>query len=142
MIPLPEGDVLVTFVVPGKAVPWRPARVTRGGQHSYKPGHVAAWQKTVRGYAALAMVGKAKAAGPVRLLIQVARKASRKKDVGGWSVTRPDLDNLAKAISDSCNGIVYDDDNQVANLEAEKFLAERDEVRVTVFRLSAQGDPR
>ncbi len=33
---------------------------------------------------------------------------------------KPDLDNVAKAVLDACNGVLYDDDKQVVQLRVEK----------------------
>lgn len=38
---------------------------------------------------------------------------------------KPDLDNLAKIILDSLNGIAFDDDKQVVRLEVEKYYSDR-----------------
>ena len=35
-------------------------------------------------------------------------------------IKRPDLDNIVKAITDGCNGIVYRDDSQITSLHATK----------------------
>ena len=36
-------------------------------------------------------------------------------------ITKPDVDNLAKAILDALNGIAYEDDSQVYSLEVQKW---------------------
>lgn len=38
--------------------------------------------------------------------------------------TKPDIDNLAKAIMDGCNGLLYNDDKQVVDLTLRKFYGE------------------
>lgn len=43
-----------------------------------------------------------------------------------YKSTRPDLDNLIKAVADSMNGIVYKDDAQIAALQAYKFYVSDD----------------
>lgn len=43
------------------------------------------------------------------------------------------MDNGAKAILDAMNGIVYEDDAQVAGLIVQKFYAEKDEINIKVF---------
>lgn len=40
-----------------------------------------------------------------------------------YPVTRPDVDNLLKGISDSLNGIVWQDDSQIVTLSASKLWA-------------------
>lgn len=44
---------------------------------------------------------------------------------------RADVDNLAKAALDACNGVLYDDDSQVSRLEVERLLAS-DEPRLVM----------
>lgn len=38
-----------------------------------------------------------------------------------YPVTKPDLDNLVKLLSDSANGILWKDDSQICRLSAEKY---------------------
>lgn len=38
--------------------------------------------------------------------------------------TKPDIDNLTKAIMDGCNGFLYNDDKQVVDLTLHKFYGE------------------
>lgn len=40
--------------------------------------------------------------------------------------TKPDLDNIAKAVLDALNGIAYDDDKQVVELACEKGYSSKD----------------
>jgi Holliday junction resolvase RusA-like endonuclease len=46
---------------------------------------------------------------------------------------KPDLDNVAKAVLDAINGIVYVDDAQVINLVATKRYATDPRVEVYLF---------
>ena len=46
--------------------------------------------------------------------------------------TKPDADNLAKAITDAMNGIVYADDAQIAELVCKKLYGAEPRVMVTV----------
>lgn len=38
-----------------------------------------------------------------------------------WRDNGPDVDNVAKAVLDACNGILWDDDRQVVCLTVKKF---------------------
>ena len=49
--------------------------------------------------------------------------------------TKPDCDNLAKSILDSLNGLAYQDDKQVVELEVKKFYAEQPEVKVKLMEV-------
>jgi Holliday junction resolvase RusA-like endonuclease len=46
---------------------------------------------------------------------------------------KPDLDNIAKAILDGCNGYLWKDDAQVVELSAAKRYGEEPMVNVTVY---------
>lgn len=52
-----------------------------------------------------------------------------------WPITRPDIDNYIKSALDGCNGIVFVDDNQVANLHAYKKYSDRPRLRIEVRAL-------
>lgn len=45
---------------------------------------------------------------------------------------KPDLDNVAKAITDALNGLAYKDDSQVVNLIARKYYSQMPGVHVTI----------
>ena len=51
---------------------------------------------------------------------------SKKKEVKTkqWHVKKPDIDNLAKAIMDSLNGLAYKDDSQIYSLTLLKTYSE------------------
>lgn len=55
--------------------------------------------------------------------------------------TLPDVDNLAKFVLDSMNAFLFHDDRQVASLQVTKIYGEFPSTRVTVQRISSQGDP-
>jgi len=44
----------------------------------------------------------------------------------------PDLDNVAKAISDAANGIAFKDDSQIAHLVCKKVWSHTDQTLVTI----------
>jgi len=54
--------------------------------------------------------------------------------------TRPDLDNLTKAISDCCQGLFFVDDAQIAEIKTSDFYAERTgQARIEVSISSLQS---
>ena len=70
--------------------------------------------------------------GPVHVSISCwfARPKSHSKkrsDAPEPKVTKPDVDNLAKAILDALNGVAYEDDSQVYWLEVQKRYAGENE---------------
>jgi len=48
---------------------------------------------------------------------------------------KPDLDNLAKIILDSLNGIAFDDDRQVVRLEVSKFYSDKPRAEVWLSQI-------
>lgn len=53
-------------------------------------------------------------------------KVKRAAMLGKPHESRPDLDNLAKFVNDVANGILWQDDAQIARLSLEKVWAEED----------------
>ena len=49
-----------------------------------------------------------------------------------WPTTKPDSDNVAKAVLDACNGIVFGDDSQVVKLVVVKQYAMEPGVSVQI----------
>ena len=58
---------------------------------------------------------------------------------GNWYQKKPDLDNIAKGVLDSLNGIVWADDNAVCSLKIDKFYncfkGEKEKIIIKVKRL-------
>ena len=49
---------------------------------------------------------------------------------------KPDADNIAKAVLDALNGILWFDDKQVCQLSIHKVYADRDAIELEVCRMS------
>ena len=45
---------------------------------------------------------------------------------------RGDVDNYCKGILDSCNGVVFEDDDQIIKLSAKKFYEDKDGPRIII----------
>ena len=48
---------------------------------------------------------------------------------------KPDLDNIAKIVLDSLNGLAYKDDSQVVSLKIEKYYADKPLVKVELYEV-------
>ena len=48
---------------------------------------------------------------------------------------KPDLDNIAKIVLDSLNGLAYKDDRQVVSLKIEKHYADKPLVKVELYEV-------
>ena len=51
---------------------------------------------------------------------------------------KPDLDNVAKIVLDSLNGIAYSDDSQIVKLNVEKHYSENPRVEVTLYEVNVE----
>jgi Holliday junction resolvase RusA-like endonuclease len=133
-------SLAVYFTVEGQAVgKGRPRVSTIGGRpRMYTPAKTVAWERLVAEACRSAMGTWQPSEHPmaVRINIRVGVPIS-------WTVKRqvaalngdavpgkPDLDNVAKAILDACNGIAYIDDKQVARLTVSKFYSTEPGVEV------------
>ena len=117
---------MVTLFIPGKPVAKARPRMTRNG-HVYTP------QKTVDFEALVAQIAAPHfpkpLTGPVKLTVWAVFEIP--KSISGARAWRerasrphtqsPDVDNVAKAVSDALNGIAYQDDRQIFELTARKI---------------------
>jgi Holliday junction resolvase RusA-like endonuclease len=53
-----------------------------------------------------------------------------------YPTTKPDADNIAKAVLDALNGILWHDDKQVCQLTIHKVYADRDAIELEVMRMN------
>ena len=74
--------------------------------------------------------------GPVRLLVKWLFPAGKAHKNGEWKITRPDTDNLQKALKDAMTKAgFWKDDAQVASEIAEKFWADKPGLYIEVMTL-------
>lgn len=121
---------MIDLVIHGKPVGKARPRFSRRGNKvvTFTPRETQIYEQNVKSLAQVAMIGKAMLEGPVKVTI-TAYFAHKKKT--GWHISRPDIDNVVKAILDGLNGVVFADDASVAQLVASKHYGEeRVEVQV------------
>lgn len=122
---------MISFVVPGQPqAKGRPRLSTRGGfARAYTPAKTVAYEGLIALSGQEAMAGRAPMDGPVSVAItatfQIPKSWSKRQraaaETGHLAHTgKPDLDNIAKAVGDGLNGIVWADDSQVARLTMDK----------------------
>ena len=112
----------------GKGRP-RFGRAKNGNVVTFTPSKTRHYEQGVRALAQVAMMNKTVLEGPVKVTLTAYFSHKTKT---GWHVSRPDLDNIVKAVLDGLNGIVFDDDDNVCHLVAMKKYAENTEERVEV----------
>jgi Holliday junction resolvase RusA-like endonuclease len=104
-------------------------RITRFGSYTPKETKEAqAWVK----YSVMEALSKKRqlmlsGAVELNLVIQKLRPSSVPKKIM-YPVVKPDVDNYAKLVMDACNGILWEDDNQVVTLRISKIYADTEGV--------------
>ena len=135
----------IEFFVPGAPVgKGRPRAARRGaGVVMFTPEKTAGYEALVAATASNAMRAEAGPlfTGPLEAVLEMRfpvpaswSKAKRARALAGveWHTSKPDADNVAKAVLDACNGVVFRDDSQVVILIATKAFSEAPGVRVVI----------
>ena len=104
---------MIKFVVHGTPIPKQSYRAVKGGGYLYP--RVVEWEQLVSTYARQAMAGRPPLIGNLVMTILFVLPDHRKRD----------LDNLIKGVSDSLNGIVFEDDSQVVDLHVTKQVVKQ-----------------
>ena len=135
----------IYFVVPG--APYgkgRPRASSRGGfVRLYTPAATVAYEGEIARLAEIARAEWPVMATPMSLRViahhPIPVSWSKKKQqaalAGDLIPGKPDLDNVAKAVLDALNGVIYVDDKQVVRLVAEKRYSFEPRVEVYVHEV-------
>lgn len=116
----------VTFTIEGHPIGKQRARVAKG--HAYTPQKTRDYEALVSQCAALAMGALETFSGDVALSLRAF--------VSGRS---PDLDNIMKSVADGMNGIVYEDDRQIASAFLSRAKVPKAQERVEVVVQEMKG---
>lgn len=139
----------VAFVIPGEPQGKGRARVgkTFGGHaRMFTPQKTVAYECLVALAAQSAMAGAGPFLGPLAVEIEAVHTIpaswSKKRKAAALAglerpATKPDWDNIGKAISDGGNGVVWADDRQIVDGRVIRRYGERPEVRVRVAEIGA-----
>ena len=135
----------IEFFVPGAPVgKGRPRAARRGaGVVMFTPEKTAGYEALVAAAASNAMRAEAGPlfTGPLEAVLEMRipipaswSKAHKAAALAGTELptSKPDIDNVAKAILDACNGVVFRDDAQVVMLVATKAFSDEPGVRVVI----------
>lgn len=140
----------ITIRVPGDPVAKGRPRATAIGGHArmYTPSSTRAYEHRVAVAAREAMAKAPPLEGALSVSIEVTMQIpaswarAKKADALAGLVMptgRPDLDNLVKALTDACNGVVWRDDSQIVRLMAEKRYGEQPGASISVIPLTWQS---
>lgn len=139
-------DVLAVVVVTGDPIGKGRPRLTRSGR-AYTPRRTRDYEARVSQAAREVMGSREPYAGPLALLVEAyhARPAKPAKhhpcrDAGPDAFALamggsryPDADNVLKAAADGCNGVLYGDDAQLAEVTCRRlWCAAGDEPRIVL----------
>ena len=136
----------IKFTVPGDPVAKGRARsfVRNGHVAHYTPEKTARYENLVKLAAARAMGTTAPIEVAVFLIVRaympIPKSWSLKKQRAAaleeiFPTSRPDLDNIVKAIKDGANGVAWKDDSQVVDVIASKrYGLPRAEVEILEFK--------
>jgi len=143
------SDAAIRFSVHGRPVGKGRARVSlrRGFAVAYTPAKTREFESRVRAAALQAASGPLIGPLRVRLSVQFCPPESwprrrREAAISGamWHGSKPDLDNVVKAVLDGMSGVAFLDDHQVVELVAQKRYGDMDVTHVAVEPLSSKED--
>ncbi len=133
---------MIQFAVPGVPQGKGRPRITtiHGRAMAYTPGKTVAYEGLIALAARSAMDGATPYAGAISVDATAvfpipASWSKAKKAAALWHVSKPDADNVAKAIGDGLNGVAWADDSQVASMHVRKVYGETPGLHVTVTAL-------
>jgi Holliday junction resolvase RusA-like endonuclease len=130
---------VIRFTIPGK--PQGKGRARFGNGRTYTPAKTVDYERLIAQAGRDAMAGRDPLDGPIYVLVgaffAVPKSWSKKRrkealERLAWHTGKPDGDNIAKAVCDGLNGIVWGDDCQVAFLKVTKQYAEIARVDVMI----------
>lgn len=127
----------LSFHVPGIPAGKGRPRFARATGRAYTPAATIQAERGIGWYAHAAMNGRPLFDGPLHLDLTATymppKSLSRRKlEECNLKATRPDLDNIIKLSKDALNGIVWNDDSQVASVAARKLYGDTPGLSVTV----------
>ncbi len=142
---------VLSFVVPGKPVGKGRPRFARIGNSvkTYTPTATKSYEHAVTLLARAGLGRRGPLQGPLEVRIEalcpVPASWSRVKrrraiDSGLRPTTKPDIDNLAKAVLDALNGTAFRDDAQVVDLACSKRYGAIPSVHVVVREIIQEDE--
>jgi Holliday junction resolvase RusA-like endonuclease len=146
-VQLQAGEAVITFTIPGAPVGKGRPRIARRGRFTsmYTPEKTASYESLVKLAGFEAMAGRELFTDALSVTLDVwvqipASWSQRKREqaVSGAvrPTTKPDLDNVAKAIFDGLNGIAWKDDVQVVRAVVTKRYSTTPRVEVSISHVA------
>ncbi|UQB00003.1 RusA family crossover junction endodeoxyribonuclease [Pediococcus pentosaceus] len=133
---------MIRLTIPGEPVPASRPRVTRRGfaftAEPYRSYKKMAHQVIKERYSTEPLQGALHVQIKFYRSVQksVSKVERHRRLLGVHRPTmKPDIDNLFKAVTDACTGIVWKDDNQIVSTKSDKFYSEEPRVEIYVEEL-------
>lgn len=138
---------MISFVVLGKPVGKGRPRFRNTGKfvQTYTPEATAVYENLVK--LSFQQSGQHKLEGPLHMTIrayfpipkQTSKKRAELMESGQvLHTSKPDADNVAKAICDALNGIAYDDDSQIVSLLVTKSYSANPRTSIDVHEIDEE----
>ena len=121
------------------------ARIGRKAVRAFTPAKTKAYEAKV-GLLAMSKRTGTILQGPVSVSIVAVfkrpQRLMRKKDLDGllWHQSKPDLDNVVKAVLDGLNGVIYVDDKQVVKIAATSYYSEKNNQPRTIITVTEEPE--
>ncbi len=114
---------MIKLVIPGRPIPKKRPRLNSKNSRSYvyTPPETAEYERKVGWYALQAAKGKS-FSNDIAVFIKLYFKDRRFGDV----------DNYGKALLDAIQGIVFDNDKQVAKLHIERYIDDNERAEIEI----------
>ncbi len=137
---------MITFTVPGVPIGQPRHQITRTGRAYIKQAHpVHIWKAAVRLAAEAQNCELLRTAVDVEAIFYFPRPKAHfgtcrnagllKASAPTRHVSKPDIDNLQKALFDALSGVIFEDDRQIASALTEKYYAETPSSCITIRSL-------
>lgn len=130
---------MIRFTVPG--LPQGKGRARFGNGRTYTPAKTVAYEGLIALAGQDVMDGRELLEGPVHLCIDAyfpipkSWSAKRKQEATSglaWHTSKPDSDNIMKAVGDGLNGVIWKDDSQIVMARILKQYGETPRLEVRV----------
>ena len=120
----------VHFIIPGRPVGKGRPRFTRNG-HCWTPDKTVSYERDIK-LSYWSTYGHRKYEADKALAVEIILYYPRPKNMAKYKrlmaqkgvlrpTVKPDVDNVIKAILDALNGVAFDDDRQIVQIECEKW---------------------
>lgn len=125
-------NILLTII--GNPQPQLRPRFSRRGNFVkvYDPEKSRSWKETVKWQAIEQKATVLQGALKMNLLFCFTRPKSLPKKIIAHT-KKPDLDNCVKCIKDALEGVCYERDSQIMELQAMKIYSDRPRVEIQIF---------